>query len=149
MNSREFTRFFRFTIVGLFGAVVDFGTSNLLIHFLEFPLVLAGTISFIAAIISNFVWNHYWIYPDSRGKLLSTQLVQFAAVSLIGLAIRVPILATVEPMMESLTLARHLQIPGILTSKQLADNITLAFSVLVVMFWNFFANRYWTYSDVE
>jgi len=149
MNTREFTRFFRFTIVGLLGAVVDFGTSNLLIHFLRFPLVLAGTISFIAAIISNFVWNHYWIYPDSRSKLLSTQLVQFAMVSLIGLAIRVPILVTIEPLMESLTLTLGLQIPGILNSKQLADILTLAISVLVVLFWNFFANRYWTYGDVD
>jgi putative flippase GtrA len=149
VNSRELTRFYRFTVVGLIGAVVDFGTSNLLIHFLSFPLVLAGTISFIAAIISNFIWNHYWIYPDSRSKLLRTQLVQFAIVSVVGLMIRVPILAVLEPKLESLAVAWQLQIPGILNAKQLADNMTLAISVIVVMFWNFFANRYWTYGDVE
>jgi putative flippase GtrA len=31
----------------------------------------------------------------------------------------------------------------------LAKNFTLAVAVLVVMFWNFFVNRYWTYSDVD
>ena len=31
----------------------------------------------------------------------------------------------------------------------LADNITLAIAVIIVMFWNFFANRYWTYNDVD
>ncbi len=149
INSREFIRFIRFGIVGVIGAIVDFGTSNLLIHFLNFPLVLAGTISFIAAIISNFIWNHYWIYPDSRSKKLRTQLVQFSIVSIIGLAIRVPILATIEPKMEAFTMSWGFHIPGILNYQQLADNLTLAISVIVVMFWNFFANRYWTYGDVE
>jgi putative flippase GtrA len=29
-----------------------------------------------------------------------------------------------------------------------ADNITLALAIVIVMFWNFFVNRYWTYRDV-
>ena len=37
-----------------------------------------------------------------------------------------------------------LQTPDIL-----ADNFTLAVAVVIVMFWNFFANRYWTYGDVD
>ena len=32
---------------------------------------------------------------------------------------------------------------------RLGENAALAVSVVVVMFWNFFANRYWTYNDVE
>ena len=32
---------------------------------------------------------------------------------------------------------------------RLADNLSLAVAVLVVLFWNFFANRHWTYNDVE
>jgi len=31
----------------------------------------------------------------------------------------------------------------------ISDNLTLAIAVVIVMFWNFFVNRYWTYSDVE
>jgi hypothetical protein len=29
-----------------------------------------------------------------------------------------------------------------------SQNIALAFSILIVMLWNYFANRYWTYSNV-
>jgi putative flippase GtrA len=36
-----------------------------------------------------------------------------------------------------------------LDSKTVGDNMTLALAVVIVMFWNFFANRYWTYSDVD
>jgi len=40
------------------------------------------------------------------------------------------------------------QIP-FFTPDFLAKNITLAIAVIIVMFWNFFVNRYITYSDVE
>jgi len=43
----------------------------------------------------------------------------------------------------------NLQILPLMDSTTLADNFTLAVAVVIVMFWNFFANRYWTYSDVE
>ena len=32
---------------------------------------------------------------------------------------------------------------------RLADNLSLMVAVIVVLFWNFFANRHWTYNDVE
>jgi putative flippase GtrA len=31
----------------------------------------------------------------------------------------------------------------------IAKNATLAFAIAVVMIWNFFINRYWTYNDIE
>ena len=61
-DTRERTRFFKFAFVGAIGAAIDFGVMNLLSHvILELPLVLAGSISFICAVISNFTWNRYWI----------------------------------------------------------------------------------------
>lgn len=147
-NPKERARFLRFAVVGAIGAVIDFGTMNILVNLVHFPLVAAGTISFIAAILSNFLWNRYWTYPDSRTKPLIRQLLQFAFVNTLGLAIRIPILAYVEPVLLGLFQSLPFRIP-ILTPDFLADNITLAFAVLVVMFWNFFVNRYWTYNDVQ
>jgi putative flippase GtrA len=148
-NSRERSRFLRFAFVGIVGAVVDFGVSNLLIKLFNTRLVIAGTISFIAAIISNFIWNRYWTYPDSRSKQISQQLVQFAMISVLGLVIRIPILYFIEPPLESLAMKMNLQILPLLDARTLADNFTLAIAVIIVMFWNFFANRYWTYNDVD
>jgi putative flippase GtrA len=148
-NPRERTRFFKFAFVGLIGAVVDFGIANLLIRVLHTPLVLAGTISFMCAILSNFVWNRYWTYPDSRSKPLATQLTQFTIINVMGLAIRIPVLYFLEPVMERLMVALGLGFAPYLTAQSLADNLTLAIAVIIVMFWNFFANRYWTYNDVQ
>jgi putative flippase GtrA len=144
---RERTRFFRFAVVGILGAVVDFGVANLLVYGFHTPLVWAGSISFSAAIISNFTWNRFWTYPDSRSKPLLAQLVQFAFVSVVGLGIRIPILRFLEPLLFRIFTRPYFNIP-LLSPDFLAKNVTLATAVVIVMFWNFFINRYWTYNDV-
>jgi len=147
-NPRERTRFIRFAFVGVIGAIVDFGVMNLLVNFFNVPLVWAGTASFIAAILSNFTWNRYWTYPDSRSKSVIRQLIEFSIVNVVGLVIRIPILAIFEPIIYDLISILPIDLK-ILDPKIISDNLTLAIAVIIVMFWNFFINRYWTYSDVD
>jgi len=147
-NSRERTRFFRFLVVGAVGAVVDFGIENILHRVFGVPYVWAGTISFICAIASNFIWNRYWTYPDSRSKLIVGQLIQFAMVNVTGLVIRIPILRFLEPEITKIFRA----LPGqylFLPPDAMGENVTLAIAVGIVLFWNFFVNRYWTYNDIK
>jgi putative flippase GtrA len=148
-NPRERTRFLRFATVGIIGAVVDFGTFNLLTSFAGMTAVLASVFSFIAAIISNFTWNRYWTYPDSRTKPITRQVLQFSLVSIVGLFIRTPIIALLEPLFTRLFTGLQFLPVGFLTAEFLADNLALAVAVIVVMFWNFFINRYWTYDDIN
>jgi len=146
-NPQERTRFLKFMVVGAFGALVDFGIANILAHFFNMPLVYAGTISFICAVISNFIWNRYWTYPDSRSRPLARQLAMFFAVNVAGIAIRIPILKFGEPPL--LNTFQNLYPSPIVTPEFLARNFTLAIAVGIVMLWNFFVNRYWTYNDVN
>ena len=147
-NPRERTRFLRFLFVGLFGAVVDFGIFNLLIQLFHIPAVIASGISFCAAIISNFLWNRFWTYPDSRSKPIGAQLAQFGLISGLGLIIRIPLFAFLEPRMIGLS-TRLLPLRFPVTPTFTGHNTSLAIAVLVVMMWNFFANRLWTYNDVK
>lgn len=142
----ERTRFLKFAVVGSIGAVIDFGVMNALTHWLHFSLVLAGTLSFLCAVSSNFIWNRYWTYPDSRSRPLFQQWAMFLLVNLAGIGIRVPILHFLE-----LPIQRLLQrLPGLpFAPSFLAKNLTLAIAVALVMLWNFFVNRHWTYSDVD
>ena len=144
---QERTRFLRFMAVGVIGAIVDFGVMNLLTRLLSTPLVVAGTISFICAVISNFIWNRHWTYLDSRSRPIMRQLVMFFAVNVAGVAIRIPILWFFEPPMLRFFQSMSFRIS--LTPDFLAKNFTLAIAVSVVMLWNFFVNRYWTYNDVD
>ena len=146
-DKKERTRFLKFAIVGIIGAVVDFGIMNLLTHALNMSLVLAGTISFLSAITSNFIWNRYWTYPESRSRSIMRQLGMFFAVNIAGMAIRIPILKYVEEPM--LNFLNGLNLNTLINAEFLAKNFTLALAVGIVMLWNFFVNRYWTYNDVD
>jgi putative flippase GtrA len=99
-------------------------------------------------LLSNFTWNRYWTYPDSRSKPILRQLLEFSVVSVIGLIIRIPILAFLEPLVFKFFNLIPVDIPYFST-KFISDNITLAIAIVVVLFWNFFVNRYWTYSDID
>lgn len=146
VNPKELKRFIKFATVGIIGAIVDFGTFNVLRLF-GMDTLPAGMISFVLAVCSNFVWNRYWTYPDSRSKRIRWQLLQFFAVNATGLLIRAPILRFGEP-----PVARAVQGTGWFSAELndfLGANITLAIAVGIVMFWNFFVNRYWTYGDVD
>lgn len=146
-NGKERQRFLKFAVVGAIGAVIDFGVMNLLTHAAGMALVPAGTISFLAAVSSNFIWNRYWTYPDSRSRPVAHQLTMFFAVNIAGVAIRVPILHFFElPIIRAFE-RMHFRAP--LSPEFLARNLTLAIAVGIVMLWNFFVNRYWTYNDVE
>lgn len=146
-NRQERGRFIKFMVVGIIGAVVDFGIMNLLTKLFGMALVWAGTISFICAIVSNFIWNRYWTYPDSRSRPISNQLLMFFIVNVAGLAIRLPILRFLEPPVRKIF--QNLALGISLAPEFLAKNFTLAVAVGVVMLWNFFINRYWTYNDVD
>jgi hypothetical protein len=63
--------------------------------------------------------------------------------------IRVPIIALLEPLFNRIFTDLAFLPVGFITAEFLANNLALAVAVIVVMFWNFFINRYWTYGDVE
>lgn len=156
-NPKEAERFTKFLFVGTWGFIVDFGTLTLLVEVFELPrlvaentqfsatagLILANTISFTLAVISNFTLNRYWTYPESRSKRKRVQLPQFGLVSVIGLLINNVILVLTTPVFDQLLLQTpvSLVIGGYMPAKVLAT--------IVVLFWNFFVNRYWTYSNVK
>ncbi len=156
-KAREVERFLKFAIVGVVGAVVDFATLNILQHTLLVPeganvnlrVSLATGVAFTAAVISNYLWNRYWTFPDSRSRSAVRQLVQFFIVSVVGLLFRLVFVGATYSFfgdVGSSVLGRQMDMTAL---NQLGSNIAQAISIGIVMFWNFFANRYWTYNDVD
>ena len=143
----EIVRFLKFTVVGTVGAVVDFGTYNLLIGLAHLSPEAASVIALATAIVSNFLWNWYWTYPDSRSKPVVKQFVQFFIINILAVVIRVPIIAWTKAPFGRLV-ERTLSLdPEMATA--LGYNISWALGVGIALFWNFIVNRIWTYSDVE
>jgi putative flippase GtrA len=146
-NSKERTRFLRFAIVGALGAVIDFGVFNLLVWNFDVHEVLASILSYVTGMFSNFTWNRFWTYPESRSKHVAHQISQFALVNLTGLLIRTLIFAALENPLGRLFSGFPAALP--FPAENLGHNAALAIAVGIVMIWNFFVNRFWTYNDIE
>jgi putative flippase GtrA len=146
-NVRERTRFIRFAIVGAIGFGVDFLSFNLFRSGFGVSPEISSMLSFLVAVISNFIGNRYWTYPDSRSKPIIGQLAQYVIVNIIGLGIRTGIFILINQPLVSLFESISISLP--LQAYVFGENLALAIVVVIVMFWNFFVNRYWTYSDVD
>jgi putative flippase GtrA len=158
IRPKEAERFAKFLAVGTLGFLIDFGTLMFLVEVVDVParvagltgfsrtvgLVLANTVSFTLAVLSNFTLNRYWTYPESRTKRKRVQLPQFIVVSVVGLLLNNLILAlTHTPFDKLLDFIQSMpeSIDGYVPAKIVAT--------IVVLFWNFFINRYWTYGNVK
>ncbi len=145
-NRKEGKRFLKFMFVGAMGAIVDFGTLNILAHIFDVPVTIAGVISFSLAVTSNFIWNRYWTYPESRAFPAIPQYLQFFVINATALLIRIPILALVPgPVISGLEGA------GVspAAAEVLGNNFALALAVGIALFWNFFINRFVTYRHIK
>ena len=135
-NRKELVRFVKFSIVGAIGAVVDFSVLNLMMRVVGLVNWQANAISFSCAVFSNFMWNRFWTYPESRALPFGRQLGQFALVNVAGLGINTAIFV-------------------LLDNRVLPDawgywgtNLAKAIAIGVVWFWNYGVNRLWTYRKV-
>lgn len=141
-NRKELGRFLKFATVGGIGAITDFAILNTLIQFFGFPIGLANVFSFSAAVIQNFILNRIWTFPGSKERQAGSQLFQFALVSLVGLGINQLVFLGVHHQFEPQWL-------NYLGDADLAFTVSYNFAKLfaigIVLFWNFTANRLWTY----
>jgi len=161
-NSKEAERFIKFFVVGIIGAIVDFSTLNILQTTVLVPaepnqrlkIAIATGIAFSAAVFSNFIWNRYWTYPDSRSKGIFSQLFIFYGINSAALVFRLIFVSFTfhffgelgEQIITELGLADSMSSEAV---SQLGTNISGALAVITAMFWNFGVNRLWTYNDVS
>lgn len=132
-NPKEFNRFLKFALVGALGAIIDFSLLNLMRGYFGWDLIWANTFSVSVAIVSNFFWNRLWTFPESRTRKKRKQLPQFAGVNMVGLLLNNLIVVGLDALLVS-----HVGEP-------FSYNIAKAVAIGIVLFWNFGANRLWTY----
>ena len=129
----ELTRFARFLTVGALGTALDFGLLAAL-KFAGLPTLPANSISFTAGVANNFTWNSRWTFADRRNANWQAQFFQFLMVSLVGLALNNAIVLLLEAPLGALIQNPDL---GYAPAKFVATG--------AVVFWNYFANRNWTF----
>lgn len=162
-RSKELERFLRFAVVGATGAVIDLGLlyvlqATILPPYNELYVALASGIAFFTAVVSNFIWTRLWVYPEARSRSMRRQLAMFTTVSVIGGAARLvwmasmafPIGKWVMPFaLPFIQIMRPNYIPTIHAEGKIGSIVAQLIAMVIIMVWNFLANRYWTYNDVD
>ena len=147
-NKKERIRFAKFALVGISGTLIDFFFLNLFIQRFGIAQNSAKAFSFSIAVFNNFLWNRLWTYPESRNLQIIKQFSQYLIVSIVGLLINISIFAIAD---QSLIRVFNGLSPNILpfSPSIVSYNTSAAIATIVVLFWNYFANRFWTFRSIN
>lgn len=140
---KETKRFVKFSVVGALGAITDFAILFLLVELAGLQPVVANGFGFSAAVIQNFLLNRWWTFPESRIQNSRRQMLKFALVSAIGLGLSTIVFLSIHHYLEAFWTVL-LSNPDI--GYRVSYNFAKLLSIGVVLFWNFTANRLWTFS---
>jgi putative flippase GtrA len=119
---------------------------------------LASGIAFLCAVINNFIWTRHWVYPESKKNSFRRQFAAFALLSIVGGVARTlwvswSFLWVGETLMPYalpfIQIVRHGYVPSPQAPAKLGTMAAQMIGMVIVMLWNFFANRYITYRDVK
>ena len=134
LQGKEIGRLVRFATVGAASTLVDFGLLLALKEIGGLPILAANSLSYSMGILTNFSLNRRWTFAEARSSGLWPQLARFMAVSLTGLALNSGIVWALSAP------------AGSLFSREMIGTVAAkGIATLVVMGWNYLANRYWTF----
>ena len=136
-SNKEMQRISRFLAVGAVGTVLDFSLLTLL-KLAGLHTLLANSLSFTAGLLNNFTLNRQWTFNQGPQSDWYKQFAQFTLVSLFGLALNNIIVLSLESVLGNILGQPEW---GYLPAKVIATG--------VVMFWNYFANRVWTFKIIN
>jgi putative flippase GtrA len=132
-------RLIRFAAVGLSGVAVNLAALHLLAGVLHLPEIAASALAIEASILSNFLLNDAFTFPDRRaGAAALSRLARYHALSLVGFAVQ---LGTFSAL--ALLARRVLGRPALGDLRSLAQlaGIGLAFA------WSYAASLRFAWSD--
>lgn len=129
-------KFLKFSVVGGLGSLVDFGLTALCLSLLGIGEYFSNAIGFVLAASFNYTLNRLWTFR-SQNPNVKGEFIKFLGVSIVGLGIN------------SLVLLCYLEFVGVwldIGGYHLKDFwIAKILATGVVLFWNFFVNKYYTF----
>ena len=134
-------QFVKFCIVGATSFTIDVGISYILTFGFGMWWVLAKTISFSLAVTNGFIWNRVWTFRAVGHRRKREQYAMFFGVNVVGYCLNLGIMKSVFWINTGQWRGQH-------PTKPVWAMATLAATAIVV-FWNFFANRHWTFKPPE
>lgn len=139
---RSLEQFGKYAVVGGLGTATDFMVTVFLIDQARLAVLAAGACGFAAAVVQNFLLNRLWTFPGAHHHNRWGQMIRFALVSLVGLAIHLFLFSLIDrTLMPHWTLWLGSAERGFEFSYRFAKLSAIA----VTLLWNYTTNRLWTF----
>lgn len=133
-------QFLKFAVTGVVGAIVDFGTYNIITRGIGWTafyevfgqkIIIANNISVFLAIISNFILNKYWTFRDPSKKVMRQYTAYFG-------------LNFVTWVLNQLLVSFFaFQVPLVIVIfGSQADNAAKVLAIGIILFINFFGSKF-------
>lgn len=134
LHRRGVRQFIKFCIVGTSSTVIDFSVANIAYYLLHVrPAALASVMGFCVAVVNGYFWNSRWTFRDRVRGAVHEEFLRFVMVNIVGAVLNYSIVSFI------LLFDHHDPHP------KWVFNGAKLLATGVVVFWNFFANKYWTF----
>jgi len=137
----------KFGIVGASSTVINLAVLYVmlrLVHGHWYDRYIDVTVAFLVSVVNGYYWNRRWTFKAAPTKALHTQFTQFLLVNTVGLGLDLLVIwllsVPLEHQIHNLQAAwptPKVERVAVIASQLVATG--------VAVFWNFFANRFWTF----
>ncbi len=120
-------KFFKYSLVGVFGTLIDFSTLILQVEIFGFNIYIAIVISFMLAASFNHFFNRRFTFK-SKNPSVRSEYLKFLSVSIVGILTNILLIYILFDVWNAHYLFAKIIATG------------------VVLFWNFLMNYHWTFN---
>ena len=124
-------QFIKFCLVGFTGVAVNLSVYTCLIYFLHFHYLVAATVSFLVAVSSNYLLNHYFTFINIHATPNFLSYFKFFSICSLGYGINILLLYL---FVDKLGL-------GVLISQ--------IFAILIASLNNFIGSKLWVFIETS
>lgn len=123
-TNSTFIQLFRYTFVGGFAFLVDFGTLFILTEYFKIHYLISAGIAFLFGLIINYFLSVKWVFNNRNVKNKGLEFIMFMIIGLVGLGFNELFLW----IFTDILLIYYL--------------LSKVISTILVYLWNFFARKY-------
>ena len=146
-QKRGFRQLIKFAIVGASSTVINLAVLYVmlrLVHGHWYDRYIDVTIAFLMSVVNGYHWNRRWTFKAAQAKAVHTQFTQFLLVNTVGLGLDLLVIWLLSVpfehqihLLQAAWPAPKVERVAVIAAQLVATGVTV--------FWNFFANRLWTF----
>lgn len=130
LHRRGVRQFVKFGLVGASSTVIDWGIYLLLTRFGHLYYLMAKILSFAVAVLNSYYWNRRWTFRSQDPQKLR-EFIKFLSIAFVGVVVNATIMYIAVEYL------------------RLRDVYGLVIATAVVTFWNFLANKFYTFKYTQ